>query len=70
MFERECRRINIKRNQYAEVLRLFMDGSGTDWYCDYFKTGRIGQELVSMENGVSIKFSYTRLVERIFRIPI
>ncbi len=30
MFERECRRININQNQYPEVLRLFMDGSGTD----------------------------------------
>ncbi len=36
-FVRECRRMDVLETQYAEVLRLFLDGQATDWYSVTFK---------------------------------
>jgi hypothetical protein len=36
-FVRECTRMDILETQYAEVLRLFLDGQATDWYSATFK---------------------------------
>lgn len=44
IFVNECMRLNIRENKYAEILRLFLEGSALDWHAIFLKTNSLTYE--------------------------
>lgn len=41
LFVEECERLEIKENQYAETLKIFVEGPALDWFQSFQKTHKI-----------------------------
>lgn len=44
MFVKECIRLKISENNYAEILRLFLEGPALDWFSVFLKTHSLSIE--------------------------
>uniref|UniRef100_A0ABD2X0U4 RNA-directed DNA polymerase n=1 Tax=Trichogramma kaykai TaxID=54128 RepID=A0ABD2X0U4_9HYME len=50
LFVLECTRLNINENRFSEVLRLFLEGSASEWFSSFMKTNSLARDWEDWSN--------------------
>ncbi|KAL7293146.1 hypothetical protein TKK_0013299 [Trichogramma kaykai] len=50
LFVLECTRLNINENRFSEVLRLFLEGSASEWFSSFMKTNSLAKDWEDWSN--------------------